>query len=242
MPMAWDKKHLISLQDFSRDDFLTFFQSTPAALPKLKKTIALLFFEPSTRTRASFFFAARQMGLGVFFLSENESSLKKGESVEDTVKVMAAMGADIIVLRCKENGLPKKLTRELAVPIVNAGDGTHEHPTQALQDLYTVWKKMRSLEGKTLCLPGDILHGRVAGSLLIAARALGMNVLLCGPEELCPERKDFFCTTSIEQAVKQADILYLLRMQTERGALNHIASLTAYKACFQLGYVLNLVW
>ena len=151
------------------------------------KRIALLFYEPSTRTRVSFEFAAKLLGTHTSLISSSASSIEKGESLVDTGKTLQALGSDCIVVRHPSSGAPDVLARNLRIPIVNAGDGMHEHPSQALLDAYTILRHKRSLKGLKITMVGDIQHSRVVRSNVFLLTKFGAEVVLCGPPELLPE-------------------------------------------------------
>ena len=185
------------------------------------KTVVNLFFEPSTRTRTSFEIAAKRLGADSVSISAQGSSLSKGESLVDTMNTLAAMRPDAIVMRHSASGAPHFLARLLGTPIINAGDGTHEHPTQALLDALTILDHRPSLEGLRVAIIGDIAHSRVARSNLHLLSKFGVDLVLCGPAPLLPpELKELApgitLTTSIEEAVTGADVVMMLRVQLER--------------------------
>jgi len=190
--------------------------------PLLKgKRIALLFYEPSTRTRVSFEFAAKLLGTHTSVIGATASSIEKGESLVDTGKTLQALGADCIVVRHPSSGAPNVLARNLHVPIINAGDGMHEHPSQALLDAYTMLRHRKSLKGLRVTMVGDIQHRRVVRSNIHLLSKFGAEVVLCGPPELLP---DFAAQLAphvkvvrhMEEAVRKADVIMMLRVQKER--------------------------
>ena len=188
------------------------------------KTVALAFFEPSTRTRISFATAAARLGADQMNLQAESSSLKKGESLLDTVRTLDAMKPDCIVMRHSSSGAPDYVARNLGLPVINAGDGTHEHPTQALLDALTIRDRRGTLEGLNVTILGDILHSRVARSNIHLLSKFGCHITLCGPamwvpreiECLVPERTSVRCVTRIEEALEDADVVMTLRVQQER--------------------------
>ncbi len=183
------------------------------------RAVAMMFFEASTRTRLSFELATRRLGAHPMTFDPDTSSAGKGESLRDTVLTVSAIGADIIVVRHSEPGIPDAIGDWTGVPVVNAGDGTHEHPTQALLDVVTLRRRFGSLEGLRLGIIGDIRHSRVAGSLFHVLPALGVDSVLIGPESLLPDETPpgFEATTDLETHLGSLDVLYLLRVQNERG-------------------------
>ncbi|MBI3693235.1 MAG: aspartate carbamoyltransferase catalytic subunit [Acidobacteria bacterium] len=185
------------------------------------KTIVNLFFEPSTRTRTSFEIAAKRLGADTISISAQGSSLSKGESLVDTLNTLDAMRPDAIVMRHAASGAPHFLARFLPTPIINAGDGTHEHPTQALLDALTILDHRPSLEGLRVAIIGDISHSRVARSNIHLLSKFGVDLVLCGPAPLLPSEfaqlaPGITLTTSIEEAVSGADVIMMLRVQLER--------------------------
>ena len=221
----------------------------PAACDRIlfKRRIALLFYESSTRTRTSFELAAKALGADTTLVSSLSSSIEKGETLKDTGLTLRALGAEAIILRHNSSGAPWLLEESTGLPVLNAGDGMHEHPTQALLDLRTILQHLRpgvetvapdTLAGLTLTITGDILHSRVARSNMLLLPRLGLRVVLCGPSPLLPElaaeagpgitiERDF------EAALRQSQIVMMLRIQAERLAGLQI-DLDQYKAGYQL--------
>ncbi len=183
------------------------------------RAVAMMFFEPSTRTRLSFELAVNRLGADLMTFEPDTASTKKGESLRDTTLTVAAMGADILVVRHFEAGVPDAIHDWTGVPVVNAGDGAHEHPTQALLDAVTLHRRFGSLQGLRMGIVGDIRTSRVAGSLFHALPALGVDPLLIGPESLLPEHEPdgFEMSTDLDSHLGDLDVLYLLRVQRERG-------------------------
>ncbi len=185
------------------------------------KRIALLFYEPSTRTRVSFEFAAKLLGTHTSVINATSSSIEKGETLVDTGKTLQALGADCIVMRHSSSGAPNVLARNLRIPIINAGDGMHEHPSQALLDAYTMLRHKKSLKGLRVTMVGDIQHSRVARSNIHLLSRFGAEIVLCGPVELLPETAALLApgikiTRHIEEAVRKAEVIMMLRVQKER--------------------------
>lgn len=185
------------------------------------RTIIHLFFEASTRTRVSFELAARRLGADTVSITAQASSVQKGESLVDTLNTLTAMRPDAIVMRHSASGAPHFLARHLDTPILNAGDGTHEHPTQALLDAFTILEYKPSLEGLTVAIIGDIAHSRVARSNVLLLGKFGARVVLCGPPPLLPqELKKLSPCVSLEydlnRAITGADVIMMLRVQLER--------------------------
>jgi aspartate carbamoyltransferase catalytic subunit len=189
--------------------------------PLTRRHIALLFYESSTRTRCSFELAAKSLGASTTLVSASLSSIEKGESLVDTGLTLAAMGAECIVIRHPSSGAPHVLARHLSIPIINAGDGMHEHPSQALLDCYTILQHRKSLRGLRLLLVGDIFHSRVARSNAILLSRLGAQVTFCGPPALLPEVAEtiapgVYVTRDFNAALPSADVIMMLRVQKER--------------------------
>lgn len=189
-------------------------------VPTLRgKTVINLFFEPSTRTRTSFEIAGKRLSADVINVSASTSSLSKGESLRDTAENLAAMQADALVVRHSAAGVPHMLARFSRVPVINAGDGAHEHPTQALLDLYTIREKLGSLAGHRVLIVGDIANSRVARSNILAMGKLGMPVCVCAPRTMLPlgiEQLEVHCTSDFDAAIEDADVVMMLRIQRER--------------------------
>jgi aspartate carbamoyltransferase catalytic subunit len=183
------------------------------------RCVANLFFEPSTRTRLSFDLAVQRLGGNVLtFFPETSSSLK-GESLHDTVVTVAAIGADVLVVRHKEEGIPERVGEWTGLPVINAGDGTNEHPTQALLDLVTLQRRFGSLSGLKVGIVGDIAHSRVAGSLIHAMSPMDMDLVLIGPGGWLPSEPSVAHTDDLDAIIPALDVVYLLRVQTERGGV-----------------------
>jgi aspartate carbamoyltransferase catalytic subunit len=185
------------------------------------RTVVNLFFESSTRTRTSFEIAAKRLGADVLSITASGSSVSKGESLVDTLNTLGAMRPDAIVMRHSASGAPHFLSRYLPVPIVNAGDGTHEHPTQALLDALTIVDRRGTLEGLRVAIIGDIAHSRVARSNVFLLSKFGVEIVLCGPASLLPREMAKIAsgvqlTGDIVQAIRDADVIMMLRVQLER--------------------------
>ena len=185
------------------------------------KRVILLFYEPSTRTRSSFEVAAKSMGAMTTLVQSSGSSIEKGESLLDTGYTLRAVGADIIVIRHPLAGAPRLMAEHLDVPVVNAGDGMHEHPSQGLLDAYTILKHKKTFKGLHVSIIGDIFHSRVARSSCHLLTKMGAKIMLCGPPDFVPDvavtlAPGLQVTRHIEDAVRGADVLMLLRVQKER--------------------------
>jgi aspartate carbamoyltransferase catalytic subunit len=223
---------LLDIESLSRQDteaILTrskFFQPPPhepfRRLDILKnKTVVNLFFEASTRTRTSFEIAAKRLGADSLSITASASSVSKGESLVDTLNTLGAMRPDAIVMRHAASGAPHFLSRYLPVPIINAGDGTHEHPTQALLDARTILDRRPSLEGLRVAIIGDIAHSRVARSNIFLLSKFGTEIVLCGPASLLPRDMGRIApgvelTNDMEEAIRNVDVIMMLRVQLER--------------------------
>ena len=202
------------------------------------KRVVLLFYEPSTRTRSSFEFAAKGLGATTVLVQSSGSSIEKGESIIDTGYTLRAVGADCIVMRHPSAGAPYLMATHLDIPIINAGDGMHEHPSQALLDAVTILKHKKSFKGLHAAIIGDIFHSRVARSACYLLTRLGVKLTLCGPPEFVPEVTTTLVpglrlTRHIEDALRGTDVVMLLRVQTERLAGQKIA-LPDYIARYQM--------
>src|SRR5450755_1577616 len=185
------------------------------------KMIVNLFFEASTRTRTSFEIAARRLGADAVSITAQASSVSKGESLVDTLNTLAAMRPDAIIMRHAASGAPHFLQRHLGIPSINAGDGTHEHPTQALLDARTILDRGARLEGLRVAIIGDIAHSRVARSNVYLLSKFGADIVLCGPASLLPQElaqiaPGVTLTTNMDQAIRDADVIMMLRVQLER--------------------------
>jgi aspartate carbamoyltransferase catalytic subunit len=232
-------KHLLSIADLTRDDVERILETAGALagldekLPTLKGKLVLnLFFESSTRTSSSFELAAKKLSADVMSLKAAGSSVDKGESLKDTVLTLAQYEPHAIVVRHARIGAPELITRYCDAAVVNAGDGKHQHPTQALLDLFTMRDALGQLEGLHVAIVGDILHSRVARSLVQALALVGAHTTLVGPPTLLPRGVEALgceATTDIA-AIESADVVYVLRMQQERMESAYVPSLREYAA------------
>ena len=234
MENAWKRKDLLGLEELSRQEIemiLTTAESFKEVttreikkVPALRgKTVVNLFYEPSTRTRVSFEVAAKRLSADVINIATESSSVKKGETLIDTGKNIEALKADVIIVRHNYSGAAAMLARNLAISVVNAGDGWHEHPTQALLDMFTLKEKLGRLEGLKVSIIGDIAHSRVARSNIWGLTKMGAKVSVCAPKMLIPpaiEELGARVTHNIDEALKDADAVNVLRMQFERDELN----------------------
>lgn len=246
--MSWTRKHLLDIQSLNPEEIITVLDTARAfknvgeraikKVPALRgKTVVNLFVEPSTRTRISFELAAQRLTADVINFTAESSSLKKGETLKDTARNLEALNADIIIIRHSATGAPHFLARFLNSSVVNAGDGAHEHPTQALLDVFTIREKKGKIEGLNVTILGDILYSRVARSNIWALLKLGANVTLCGPSTLVPrsfERMGCKVTYNVEEAIAGADIINLLRIQHERQRKTMFPSIGEYTSLFSL--------
>jgi aspartate carbamoyltransferase catalytic subunit len=202
------------------------------------KRVLLLFYEPSTRTRSSFEVAAKSMGAMTTLVLSSGSSIEKGESLLDTAYTLRAVGADVIVIRHPHAGAPLLMANHLDIPVVNAGDGMHEHPSQALLDAYTILRHKKTLKGLQVAIVGDIFHSRVARSAVHLLSKFGARLILCGPPEFLPEMATSLAaglriSRHTEEAVRGADVIMVLRVQKERLAGTKI-SLQDYISRYQM--------
>jgi len=246
--MSWNRKHLLDIESLSADEINTVLDTARAfkavgeraikKVPALRgKTVVNLFIEPSTRTRISFELAAMRLTADVINFTAEASSLKKGETLKDTARNLEALNADIFIIRHSATGAPHFLSRFLKGSVVNAGDGAHEHPTQALLDVFTIREKRGSLQGLNVTILGDILYSRVARSNIWALTKLGAKVTLCGPSTLVPkifEKMGCRVTYNVDEAIADADIINLLRIQHERQRKTMFPSIGEYTSLFGL--------
>lgn len=199
--------------------------------------MVMLFFEDSTRTRLSFETAAKRLSADTMSFSVSSSSLNKGESVRDTIETIEAMGIDAVVVRHKSSGVPAQIARWTSAAVINAGDGWHQHPTQALLDAYTARSHLGSLEGRRIAIVGDIKHSRVARSNIEIFTALGAEVTLVAPRTLLPSTTSAWAvelSQDLDAVLPTVDVCYLLRMQQERMTEALVPSLREYTACYGL--------
>jgi aspartate carbamoyltransferase catalytic subunit len=246
--MAWKRKDLLGIRELDPAE-ITLLIDTAASLreigtreikkvPTLRgKTIVNLFYEPSTRTRTSFEIAGKWLSADVINVSGSSSSVVKGESLVDTARNIEAMSPDCVVVRHAASGAAHLLARTLRCAIINAGDGMHEHPTQALLDLLTIREKRGHLEGLSVAIVGDIAHSRVARSNIAAMRTMGMAVTVAGPPTLIPpgiEELGAKVARRLEDAIRDVDVIMMLRLQHERMAGHYVPSLREYSRLYGL--------
>jgi len=238
----WTRKDLLGLQDLRREELEVILKTAASfkeistrsvkKVPTLRgKTIVLFFFEPSTRTRASFELAAKRLSADTLSIATAASSVVKGETLKDTIRNLEAMQIDCVVVRHGSSGAAHILSTCVAASVVNAGDGCHEHPTQALLDMFTIQEHKKKLKGLKVSIIGDIAHSRVARSNIWGLRTMGAEVTVCGPQTLLPrdvEKLGVTVTTSLPEALRGADVVNVLRIQRERQKSGMFPSLREY--------------
>lgn len=241
-------KHIIGIKDLTKDDLELIFDTATEfkqvinrpikKVPTLRDiTIANLFFEDSTRTRLSFELAEKRLSADVINFSASSSSIKKGETLLDTVNNILAMKVDMIVMRHPSPGAPHFLAKHIDANILNAGDGTHEHPTQALLDTFSIIEVLGTVKNKNIAIIGDIMHSRVAMSNFFALKKLGANVRVCGPATLIPKYLETLgveVSHNIKETLEWCDVANVLRIQLERQEIQYLPSLREYNQYFGL--------
>ena len=246
--MSWTKKHLLDIESLTADEINTVLDTARGfkavgeraikKVPALRgKTVVNLFVEPSTRTRISFELAAQRLSADIVNFSAEASSFKKGETLKDTALNLEALNADFIIIRHSASGAPHFLSRVVKAHVINAGDGAHEHPTQALLDAFTIREKKGRIAGLNVTILGDILYSRVARSDIWALTKLGANVTVCGPSTLVPknfEKMGCKVTHDVDEAIRNADVINLLRIQHERQRATMFPSIGEYTQLFGL--------
>ncbi len=246
--LSWNRKDLIGIEPLSRAEIETIFTAATAFKKAMEaddkkqpylngRTVVNLFLEPSTRTRLAFEVAASRLSADTITVTAAASSLTKGETLRDTAQNMQALKADVIIMRHSASGAPNYLSKVVDIPVVNAGDGSHSHPTQALLDAFTLLEKLGSLDGKKITILGDILFSRVARSNIICLQKLGAKVTIAGPSTLVPEGFESMGATvchDLKSALEDADAVMLLRIQHERQSSTHFPSIGEYKSMFGL--------
>jgi aspartate carbamoyltransferase catalytic subunit len=246
--LAFHHNHLLGIKHLSVEDIETVLQTAESFLevssrevkkvPVLRgKTVVNLFFEPSTRTRSSFELAAKRLSADIINFSKASSSVVKGESLRDTVENLEAMSTDALIIRHASAGAPYYISTFCSSHVINAGDGAHEHPTQALLDAFTIKQRKKTFKKLKVVIVGDIIHSRVAKSNIFCLQKLGAHVVLSGPPSLVPgEFEDFGVEIeyNLDQAVKGADVVMMLRIQMERQSQNFFPSLREYRNLFSL--------
>ena len=243
---VWKQKHLLGIDELSPEEILYIFEVAESfrevstrsikKVPALRgKVVALLFFEDSTRTRMSFELAASRLSADTVLLTSKGSSLAKGETVFDTVRNIEAMGVDIFVIRHSQSGAPHMLAKRISTPIINAGDGSHEHPTQALLDMFTIRQRLGRIAGLRVAIVGDIAHSRVARSNIIGLRKLGAEVVVVGPPTLVPSAITAMgceISHSLDEILPEVDVINMLRIQFERFSSNLFPSVREYSRLY----------
>ncbi len=244
--------HLLGIKNISKNDIELIFETADyfkeiinrpiKKVPSLRDiTIANVFFENSTRTRLSFELAEKRLSADVINFSSSSSSVKKGETLLDTINNILAMKVDMIVMRHASPGAPHFLSKHIDANIINAGDGTHEHPTQALLDTYSIREKFGEVKGKKIAIIGDILHSRVAISNIYALQKLGAEVMVCGPNTLLPKfikTLGVHVELDVEKALQWCDIANVLRIQLERQEIKYFPSLREYSIYYGISKAL----
>jgi len=240
-------KHLLSLEQLSREDIERILDRAESfeevgrrdikKVPTLRgRTIVSLFYESSTRTSSSFELAAKRLSADLVSIKAAGSSVDKGESLKDTIATLSAYDPEAIIIRSPFAGAADLVARWTEACVINAGDGKHEHPSQALLDVYTLRRRLGSLEGRAIWIVGDVLHSRVARSNILAFRAMGAEVTVCGPPTLIPRGiEELGCDVAYDlDGLESADVVYALRMQRERMSESFVPSLREYAARYQI--------
>lgn len=247
-PFVWTRKDLLGLDELSAQEIVHLLDTAGSfeevstrsikKVPALRgKVVALLFFEDSTRTRMSFELAASRLSADTLQMSAKGSSVTKGETTLDTARNIAAMGVDVLVIRHSQSGAPHMLARQMPESIINAGDGQHEHPTQALLDMFTIRQRLGTIEGLTVAIVGDIAHSRVARSNIIGLRKLGARVIVVGPPTLVPAAITAMgceISHSLDDVLGEVDVINMLRIQFERFSSNLFPSVREYSQSYGL--------
>jgi aspartate carbamoyltransferase catalytic subunit len=232
-------KHLLSIRDLDAEGIERVLRSSQffrdnmgRKFPALRlKTVVNFFYEASTRTRTSFELAAKRLSADVLNFAAGGSSVEKGESLKDTAQTIEAMGVDCIIARHSSAGAPNRLAEWVSASVINAGDGMHEHPTQALLDLFTIRQHYPSFEGLRVAIVGDVVHSRVARSDVLGLQTMGADVTICAPPTLLPSGVETWgvnVTTKLDPLLPDLDVCYLLRMQLERQKRGYVPSLREY--------------
>ncbi|MDY7009521.1 MAG: aspartate carbamoyltransferase catalytic subunit [Planctomycetota bacterium] len=245
---VWKRKHLVGLDELSTEEITYVFDTAESfrevstrsikKIPALRgKVVGLLFFEDSTRTRMSFELAASRLSADTVLLTSKGSSVAKGETTLDTVRNVEAMGVDIFVIRHASSGAPHMLAQKVSASIVNAGDGSHEHPTQALLDIFTIRRRLGGVAGLRVAIVGDIAHSRVARSNIIGLRKLGAEVVVVGPPTLVPTAITAMgceISHSLDDVLSEVDVINMLRIQFERFGTGLFPSVREYSRLYGL--------
>lgn len=245
-PEGWKHKHLLGLEDLTKEELLILLDKAQVFRDAFDKgrrkfsflnghTSVTLFFENSTRTRTSFTLAAQRLGASCVAFAASTSSLSKGESIVDTARNLEAMGCESMVVRHSTPGIPHLLAESVDCSVINAGDGAHEHPTQGLLDILTMRQRLGNLEGKTICVVGDIAHSRVARSNAWGLKKLGAHVIVCGPSTLVShywEKMGVEYSHNLDSLLPRVDVLNMLRIQFERQFTSPFPSIREYSLLF----------
>jgi aspartate carbamoyltransferase catalytic subunit len=246
--MSWAHKDLLGIRELSREEVLLLLDTADSfrdisrrdikKVPTLRgKTVITLFYEASTRTRVSFEIAAKRLSADTVNISTSTSSVTKGETLKDTSRNLQSMRPDFIIIRHSMPGAPHMLARILDASIINAGDGSHEHPTQALLDLFTMRERKGTIDGLKIAIVGDIAHSRVARSNIFALKKFNTEVTVCAPPTMLPPRVEELgvrVTHDLNEAVRDKDVVMMLRIQKERGGTSYIPSIREYSSLYCL--------
>jgi aspartate carbamoyltransferase catalytic subunit len=246
--MNWDKKDLLGIKELSKEEILLILDTAESfkdiskrevkKVPTLRgKTVITLFYEPSTRTRISFEIAAKRLSADTINISASTSSYVKGETLKDTAKNLESMKPDVIIIRHSMPGAPHMLAKTIYSSVINGGDGAHEHPTQALLDLFTMRQKKGKIDGLKIAIIGDIAHSRVARSNIFALKHFNTEIICSGPPTMMPpylESLGVKVEYNIDRAVSNADVIMMLRIQKERGGISYIPSIKEYSTMYGL--------
>ncbi len=244
--MTFKRRHLLGLEELEASELTKILETSKVFREVLDRpikkvaplrglTVANLFFEPSTRTRVSFELAEKRLSADTVTFTAATSSVKKGETLKDTVRNLEAMKIDMVVIRHSSSGVPYFLTRFCSSSVINAGDGQHEHPTQGLLDMYTMWMKYKRIKGLRVVLMGDAKHSRVIRSNIWGLTKLGASVVVCGPPTLLPvglEKLGVEVSTDVDKALDGADVVNVMRIQLERQQSGLLPSLREYTSLF----------
>ncbi len=256
MPLRWqvismpfNHEHLIDITEYSADDIMTILTTARGFKQvnerKIKKvptlrgfTVVNMFNEPSTRTRSSFEIAEKRLSCDTLNFGGSSTSTVKGESLTDTIKTLCSYKIDMVVVRDRHAGVPRKIADTVGVKVIDAGDGKHQHPTQALLDLYSIWERLGHLDGLKVGVVGDIRHSRVCGSLIPALKIMGSEVTVVAPATLLPARPDVLgvdhVASNLDEALPELDVVYMLRIQQERIENSPFPTLREYSNLYGL--------
>lgn len=247
--MAFNHKHLIDIGEYSQEDIMRLLETAVIfkevnerkikKLPTLKGfTVINMFNEPSTRTRSSFELAEKRLSCDSLNFGGNSSSAVKGESLVDTIETLNSYKVDMVIVRDKHAGVPNLIAKHTDASVIDAGDGKHQHPTQALLDLFTIWERFGKLDGLHVGIVGDIGHSRVCGSLIPALKIMGSTVTVIAPPTLMPARPDVlgadYVSNNLDEVLPELDVVYMLRIQRERLEGAPYPSLREYNLLFGL--------